>query len=140
MEQLPTIIDRYLHLIQEILINSNYQDRATDPWSPPVFDTLKRDRGLDWPQQGLTMIGRIRLNSLRECCELAVREQIPGDFVETGIWRGGACIMMAAVLATCGETQAMSGASIPSKGCCHRMRESTRLTEAINFIGFLNWQ
>ena len=61
MEQLPTIIDRYLHLIQEILINSNYQDRATDPWSPPVFDTLKRDRGLDWPQQGLTMIGRIRL-------------------------------------------------------------------------------
>jgi O-methyltransferase len=28
-----------------------------------------------------------------------LREQIPGDFVETGIWRGGACIMMAGVLA-----------------------------------------
>ena len=45
------------------------------------------------------MIGRIRLRSLRDCCELVLRQEIPGDFVETGIWRGGACIMMAAVLA-----------------------------------------
>ena len=34
-----------------------------------------------------------------------MRENIPGDFVETGIWRGGACIMMAAVLAAYGETE-----------------------------------
>ena len=100
-----TLTDRYLHLMQEVLINSIYQDRATDPWSPPVFDTLKRDRGLDWPQQALTMIGRVRLRSLRECCELVLREQVPGDFVETGIWRGGACIMMAAVLAAYGDTE-----------------------------------
>jgi O-methyltransferase len=45
------------------------------------------------------MIGRIRLRSLRECCEIVLRERVPGDLVETGIWRGGACIMMAAVLA-----------------------------------------
>jgi len=48
------------------------------------------------------MIGRARLRSLRQCCELVLREQIPGDFVETGIWRGGASIMMAAVLAAYG--------------------------------------
>ena len=90
--------------MQEVLINSIYQDHATDPWSSPVFDTLKRDRGLDWPQHALTMIGRVRLRSLRECCELVVRERLPGDFVETGIWRGGACIMMAAVLAAHGTT------------------------------------
>ncbi len=70
-----------------------------------MFDTLKRHRGLDWPQHALTMIGRVRLRSLRECCELTMRERIPGDFVETGIWRGGACIMMAAVLAAYGETE-----------------------------------
>ena len=104
MELRQRIIDRYLKLTQEVLINSVYQDRATDPWSQPVFDALKRDRGLDWPQQAMTMIGRVRLRSLRECCELVLRELVPGDFVETGIWRGGACIMMAAVLAAYGET------------------------------------
>jgi O-methyltransferase len=92
-------VERYLQLMQEVLINAIYQDRAMDPWSQPVFDAGKRDLGRDWPQQALTMIGRVRLRSLRECCELALRQEIPGDFVETGIWRGGACIMMAAVLA-----------------------------------------
>ena len=48
--------------------------------------------------------------------------------------------MMAAVLATCGETRRNVWGFDSFKGCCHRMRESTRLTEAINFIGFLNWQ
>jgi O-methyltransferase len=85
--------------MQEVLINAIYQDRAMDPWSQPVFDAGKRDSGRDWPQQALTMIGRTRLRSLRECCELVLRQGIPGDFVETGVWRGGACIMMAAVLA-----------------------------------------
>ncbi len=99
MEQSRGITDRYLQLVQEILINSIYQDRAIDPWSQPVFDAGKRDLGLDWPQHALTMIGRVRLRSLRECCEVVLRERVPGDLVETGIWRGGACIMMAAVLA-----------------------------------------
>jgi hypothetical protein len=99
MNESSAIADRYLQLMQEILINAIYQDRAMDPWSQPVFDARKRDSGLDWPHQALTMIGRIRLRSLRECCESVLRRGIPGDFVETGVWRGGACIMMAAVLA-----------------------------------------
>ena len=37
------MIDRYLHLMQEVLINSIYQDRAMDPWSQPVFDAEKRE-------------------------------------------------------------------------------------------------
>jgi Macrocin-O-methyltransferase (TylF) len=105
MPDVRAIADRYLDLIQEVLINSIYQDRAIDPWSQPVFDARKRDFGLDWPQHAMTMIGRIRLRSLRECCESVLRDVIPGDFVETGIWRGGACIMMTAVLAAYGETE-----------------------------------
>jgi Macrocin-O-methyltransferase (TylF) len=102
MNESSGLVDRYLQLMQEILINAIYEDRATDPWSQPVFDARKRNSGLDWPHQALTMIGRVRLRSLRDCCELVLREHIPGDFVETGIWRGGACIMMAAVLAAHG--------------------------------------
>jgi O-methyltransferase len=82
--------DRYLHMMEEVLINAIYLDRAMDPWSHPVSDARKRDAGLDWPQQAITMIGRIRLKCLRKCCGLVLRERISGDFVETGIWRGGA--------------------------------------------------
>ena len=99
MNQSPGVVACYLHLVQEILINAIYQDRAIDPWSQPTFNARKRDGGLDWPQQALTMIGRdspaIATRMLRDCLAGAN----PGDFVETGIWRGGACIMMAAVLA-----------------------------------------
>jgi hypothetical protein len=28
-----TIVDRYLQLMQEVLVNAIYQDRAMDPWS-----------------------------------------------------------------------------------------------------------
>jgi hypothetical protein len=78
MSQSQGAADRYLQLVQEILIKAIYQDRAIDPWSQPTFDAQKRDRGLDWPHQALTMIGRVRLRSLRECCELVLRERIPG--------------------------------------------------------------
>jgi O-methyltransferase len=94
-----TLIDRYLHLVQEVLINAIYQDRAIDPWSRPTFDTRTRDSGRDWPEQAFTMTCRTRLRSLRGGCEIVLGERIPGDLVETGIWRGSACIMVAAVLA-----------------------------------------
>ena len=38
MNESSTIADRYLQLMQEVLINAIYQDRAMDPWSQPVFD------------------------------------------------------------------------------------------------------
>ena len=49
-----------------------------------------------------TMIGRKRLDNLQQCMETAIGENIPGDFIETGIWRGGACIFMRGVLAALG--------------------------------------
>jgi len=45
-----------------------------------------------------TMIGRARLESLQDCLEHVVRHEIPGDFMECGIWRGGAGILMAGYL------------------------------------------
>ncbi len=42
MNQSQEIVDRYLQLVQEILMNSMYQDRAIDPWSHPVFNQQTR--------------------------------------------------------------------------------------------------
>ena len=46
-----------------------------------------------------SMIGRKRLDNLQQCMETVLAENIAGDFIETGIWRGGACIFMRGVLA-----------------------------------------
>ncbi|MEO8385214.1 MAG: TylF/MycF/NovP-related O-methyltransferase [Betaproteobacteria bacterium] len=45
-----------------------------------------------------SMIGRARLDNIQQCMESVLDESIPGDFIETGIWRGGACIFMRGVL------------------------------------------
>jgi O-methyltransferase len=44
------------------------------------------------------MIGLERLANLRECCTRVIEDGIPGDFCETGVWRGGACIYMRGIL------------------------------------------
>ena len=51
-----------------------------------------------------TLIGRKRLDHLQKCVETVLDEDIPGDLVETGVWRGGSCILMKAVLAVRGVT------------------------------------
>ncbi len=67
------------------------------------FGQGKRDLGLDWPAEAETMIGMQRLTSLQRCVETVLADDIPGDLVECGVWRGGACILMRAVLAAYGD-------------------------------------
>jgi len=66
-------------------------------------DQRNRELGLDWPPEAETMIGMQRLTSLQHCVETTLSEDIPGDLVECGVWRGGACILMRAVLAAYGD-------------------------------------
>jgi hypothetical protein len=53
---------------------------------------------MDWPSRAQSMIGTLRMRNLRQLCEAAIANDIPGDFIETGVWRGGACIYMRAIL------------------------------------------
>ena len=50
-----------------------------------------------------TMIGRKRLDNIQFAIETIIHEDIPGDFIETGIWRGGACIFMKGCLLAFGD-------------------------------------
>ena len=54
--------------------------------------------GRKWSAQAHTMIGLKRLDQLQECISEVIEQQIPGDLIETGVWRGGASIFMRAVL------------------------------------------
>lgn len=51
-----------------------------------------------------TMIGRKRLENVQYCVETVLAENIKGDLIETGIWRGGACIFMQGILKAYGAT------------------------------------
>lgn len=62
------------------------------------FDAHKRASGRDWPGFGYTMIGLKRLDNIQACVEAVLENNVPGDLLEAGVWRGGATIFMRAVL------------------------------------------
>jgi len=70
-----------------------------------VFTEAEKAEGKVWPGYADTMIGMKRLDNLQDCIETVLKENVPGDFIETGVWRGGACIFMRGALAVYGEKQ-----------------------------------
>jgi hypothetical protein len=89
----------YLDLMRDSLIGRLNED---PPLPGSKLDGYKddfREQGWDWPSKAPSMIGARRMSNVRSECERTIREGVPGDFMETGVWRGGACIMMRAVLA-----------------------------------------
>jgi O-methyltransferase len=104
-----TVRALYLDLMEKCLTNVIYRDPPMRPkWTHMLrkqeFSLPVRESGNDWPSRAHTMIGLKRLHSLRQQVEATLQQNIPGDYIETGVWRGGACIMMRAVLAAYGET------------------------------------
>jgi O-methyltransferase len=73
--------------------------RHIELMEPASFDPAARAEGRDRPLEAETMIGLRRLDNLQVCAETVLRDEIPGDFIETGVWRGGASIFLRAVLA-----------------------------------------
>jgi O-methyltransferase len=90
----------YLELMRKCLTGLVYADPAQafsgDGLRP--FDRHTREIGLDWPANAQSMIGHKRMLQLQRAAEFVIERQIPGDFIETGVWRGGACILLRAVL------------------------------------------
>jgi O-methyltransferase len=67
---------------------------------------LRADRinGHVWPMYADTMLGIPGLDNIQRCVEKILRDNVPGDLIETGVWRGGGSIFMRAVLAAYGVT------------------------------------
>jgi O-methyltransferase len=57
-----------------------------------------REVGKDWPIHADTMVGLKRLENIEFCVKEVLKEGIEGDFIETGVWRGGSVIFMKAIL------------------------------------------
>ena len=44
------------------------------------------------------MVGLARLDNVQHCVEDVLRNRVPGDLIEAGVWRGGVTILMRAIL------------------------------------------
>jgi hypothetical protein len=101
----------YLSLLKRTLTGLIYEDPSdlypVAPGASPrrvAHDRQARIEGTDWPALAHTMIGLSRLDNIQACIESVLRDDVPGDLIETGVWRGGAVIFMRGVLKSYGVT------------------------------------
>src|ERR1700680_167659 len=103
---IPELSNLYIDLLERALTGSITEDPGSfpvlDPIIPHVYNERARSLGEDWPMRAVTMIGLTRLRHLGKLVRKVVEDQVPGDLIETGVWRGGSCIYMRAMLAVLG--------------------------------------
>ncbi len=100
----------YLNLVKKSLTGLIYEDApsavmpipGTVDRSPKGFMRKWREWGRDVPTEAHTMIGLRRMDNIQSCVEAVTADGVPGDLVETGVWRGGATIFMRALLKSFG--------------------------------------
>ncbi len=66
--------------------------------TPYNYDENTRRSGMDWPPMAHSMIGLKRMNNIQHCVLEVIKNNVPGDLIEAGVWRGGATIFMRAIL------------------------------------------
>jgi O-methyltransferase len=121
MTTLSTQHTAYIELLKDVLTASIYEEsswsstalarsgprlwlhRLLSRWSLLLvrrrpFDAHARREGRDWPMFGYTMAGHERMKNVQHCVETVLRDDVAGDFIETGAWRGGMTIFMRALL------------------------------------------
>ena len=86
-----TARDRYVDLLMGCLTREIFLDQ--EDVAPEI-----RAEGRDWPATAETMVGGRRLDNVRHAVETVLAEGVPGDLIETGVWRGGVTILMRGIL------------------------------------------
>lgn len=96
LPDLPKGGELYLDLLKRSLTNTIF---ATEPDTNE--DTLRYvNAAISHYQQSsaISMLPLARMDNLQDCIRSVVADKVPGDLIETGVWRGGATIFMRAVL------------------------------------------
>lgn len=90
----------YADLLVRNIVDGIYGEPWEGPWRPGnKFERGPHPSGRIGPTQAHTMVGVDRLENVRRLTQSAIDEDIPGDLIETGVWRGGCCILMRGMLA-----------------------------------------
>ena len=85
-----------LQLLDDVERNQNHVDENGNVLRKATRAEV--EEGLYWPDKALTMIGHKRMDNVRYCVEQVLENNIPGDLIETGVWKGGSVIFMKGIL------------------------------------------
>lgn len=128
----------YLELLKKVLTNVIYQDAShiihevsRERDDREDYDPAARIEGRDWPTVAHTMVGLRRLDNIHMCMDQVLTDDIPGDFIETGVWRGGVCIFMRAVLQAYGCVDRTVWVADSFEGIPETTRESHPLDQKL---------
>lgn len=98
---MTTPIELYLGLLKKSLTNTLFDEEPVPDDSARFIHGFVEHyiRGA-----ALTMLPMVRLDNLQACITDVIEKRVPGDLIETGVWRGGATIFMRGVLQAYGVT------------------------------------
>jgi len=87
--------NKYLNLLRDAVSDALFEIEVKDNSKVYPEHILN---GQYWPSKAVSMIGIKRLDNIRELLEDVIDKGVPGDFLEAGVWRGGALVYARGVL------------------------------------------
>jgi hypothetical protein len=94
--------DLYLDLLKKSLTNTVFHPEPNI--DDDQFRFLKEAVQHYVNSGAVSMITLARFDNIKHCILSILQDRIPGDFIETGVWRGGAAIYMRGALKAYGVT------------------------------------
>ena len=93
--------EAYIDLLKRSITNHNYLGGDTPFEKFRCVTHYDVDQGqwkIDPLARPLTLLSKRQLDLIEQCILVVDEEGVPGDFIEAGVWRGGAIIFMRALL------------------------------------------
>jgi hypothetical protein len=91
-----TTTERYLDLLKRVLTNTLFATEPDVDASQAGFVAGFLKHYIGGP--ATSMLPLARMDNIQDCVSDVVSRGVPGDLIETGVWRGGATIFMRAIL------------------------------------------
>ena len=95
-------VDLYLDLLRRSLTNTLFDTESKIDDDEFRFTMDRFTHYAD--TEAVSMIPLARFDNIGSCIEDVLRNGVPGDLIETGVWRGGAAILTRGVLKSRGVT------------------------------------
>ncbi|CAF1514463.1 unnamed protein product, partial [Adineta steineri] len=97
------LVRAYLDIVRDTVsgLSLRTQEHAVEPSLQKRIGPLnisRRIKGTDWPLFGISMVGQSRLINVEWALRHVIATNVPGDFIECGVWRGGTSVFARAVL------------------------------------------
>jgi O-methyltransferase len=103
--QFNALIPEYLGIRHNILYKSVESSRKVGAWAPFFSGESEALFMRNFTFVAHTMIGQARLDNIHQCLDTLSADKIPGDLIETGVWKGGATVFMRGYLKAHGVTK-----------------------------------